>query len=192
MFDSQPKPFSSQCISSLLPSSDPHEALVNVRRVAASSLPPKKAHCANTKNALELSTFRPHVPTNCHVLLWTAPHSIASHDTMHAVGILLTLQRRVSEVLLQVQVPETRKSYGTGLLRFHQFCDHKHVPKSSRLPADRSSSLPSSPTPSVPASIIMKLGSWTSLCFLIYWRRLERIRCGMHTCNRSRVRTTIL
>jgi hypothetical protein len=27
----------------------------------------------------------------------------------------------------------------------------------------------------VPPEIIMKLGSWTSLCFLIYWRRLEQV-----------------
>jgi hypothetical protein len=27
----------------------------------------------------------------------------------------------------------------------------------------------------VAPEIIMKLGGWTSLCFLIYWRRLERI-----------------
>jgi hypothetical protein len=27
----------------------------------------------------------------------------------------------------------------------------------------------------VAPEVIMKLGGWTSLCFLVYWRRLERV-----------------
>jgi hypothetical protein len=34
----------------------------------------------------------------------------------------------------------------------------------------------------VPPEVVMKIGGWTSLCFLIYWRRSEQILPFAITC----------
>ncbi|KAJ7112521.1 hypothetical protein C8R44DRAFT_547323, partial [Mycena epipterygia] len=83
------------------------------------------------------SPFRPHVPADRCVLLWTSPFSTAAHSTLQEAGISLDLQRQIFEGLLLTYVPETRESYGAGLLRFHQFCDREDIPESARMPADR-------------------------------------------------------
>jgi hypothetical protein len=51
-------------------------------------------------------------------------------------GILHALQAKIFEGLLGTHVPETRESYGAGLLRFAQFCDREHIGESARMPAD--------------------------------------------------------
>ncbi|KAJ7710880.1 hypothetical protein B0H17DRAFT_914695 [Mycena rosella] len=56
---------------------------------------------------------------------------------MERSGFSLDLQRRIYEGLLSAHVPETRESYGAGLLRFHQFCDREAVDELARMPADR-------------------------------------------------------
>lgn len=56
---------------------------------------------------------------------------------MQDAGISLNLQSRIFEGLLQAHVPETRESYGAGLLRFNQFCDREGIGESARMPADR-------------------------------------------------------
>ncbi|KAJ7197617.1 hypothetical protein GGX14DRAFT_574091 [Mycena pura] len=43
----------------------------------------------------------------------------------------------VFEGLLLTHVLETRGSYGAGLLRFYQFCDHEGIGESARMPVNR-------------------------------------------------------
>ncbi|KAJ7108685.1 hypothetical protein C8R44DRAFT_585175, partial [Mycena epipterygia] len=89
------------------------------------------------QNVLGPSLFRPHVPADRRVLLWTSLFSAAAHSALQEAGISLDLQRQIFEGLLLTHVAETRESYGAGLLRFHQFCDCKGISESARLPADR-------------------------------------------------------
>ncbi|KAJ7078120.1 hypothetical protein B0H15DRAFT_736484, partial [Mycena belliarum] len=112
-------------------------SLLDVRLAAAATLPGKRARRAVKGRELAPSQFRPHVPADRRVLLWTAPFSLAVHAAWEEAGIRIELQRRVYEGLLRAQVAETRESYGAGLLRFHQFCDRECIPESARMPADR-------------------------------------------------------
>ncbi|KAJ7239269.1 hypothetical protein C8J57DRAFT_1452751 [Mycena rebaudengoi] len=107
------------------------------RKAAALSLPQKKARRPAARNILGASAFRPHVPADRRVLLWTSAHSLAAHAYMQDAGISLALQSRIFEGLLQSHVPETHESCGAGLLRFHQFCDREGIDESARMPADR-------------------------------------------------------
>ncbi|KAJ7270219.1 hypothetical protein C8J57DRAFT_1226877 [Mycena rebaudengoi] len=123
-------------ISSSLCSTDPQAAVRNVRITAVASLPQKRAQKPTTGNELRPSTYWPHVPANCRLLLWTAPCSVAPHTAMQNQGILLALQRWIFEGMLGTHVNETRKSYGAGLLRFHQFCDREGFREDACMPAD--------------------------------------------------------
>ncbi|KAJ7281092.1 hypothetical protein C8J57DRAFT_1564581, partial [Mycena rebaudengoi] len=99
--------------------------------------PAKRARKAAEANQLQPSIFRPHVPADRRVLLWTAPFSSDAHEAMQSQGIALHLQRRIFETMLHAHVDETRESYGAGLLRYHQFCDREGFGESARMPADR-------------------------------------------------------
>ncbi|KAJ7112156.1 hypothetical protein C8R44DRAFT_538812, partial [Mycena epipterygia] len=93
--------------------------------------------CSAKQNVLGPSPFRLHVPADRRVLMWTTLHSIAAHSSMQDAGILLDLQRRILEGLLLTHVPETRESYGAGLLWYHQFCDRETIPELAHMLADR-------------------------------------------------------
>lgn len=40
----------------------------------------------------------------------------------------------ISRVLIHAWAPSTRETYGSGLLAFHIFCDHHHIPEVQRAP----------------------------------------------------------
>jgi hypothetical protein len=122
---------------SLSRNSDPRDALADVRKAASHSLPYKKARKAAQKNLLTPSMYRPHVPADRRLLFWTTPHSFASQGALEDAGISHALQSKIFEGLLMTHVPETRESYGAGLLRFSQFCDREHISETARMPADR-------------------------------------------------------
>ncbi|KAF7344088.1 hypothetical protein MVEN_01698500 [Mycena venus] len=130
-------PYASDCPASSSRNPDPHIALLDVRRAAALTLPEKSSRRPKRGNELQPSTFRPHVPADRRILLWTSPHSLATHSAMQLAGINLLMQARIFEGLLLAHVPETRESYGAGLLRFHQFCDREGIGEAARMPADR-------------------------------------------------------
>ncbi|KAJ7196184.1 hypothetical protein B0H12DRAFT_1206916 [Mycena haematopus] len=109
----------------------------NIRRAAALSLRQKKARKPTAKNHIASSSFRPHVPADQRMLLWTAPKSLEIHKEFDLAGLSLDTQRRAFEWLSQAHVADTRSSYGAGLLRFHQWCDENDIPEESRLPASR-------------------------------------------------------
>ncbi|KAJ6546595.1 hypothetical protein B0H10DRAFT_2243552 [Mycena sp. CBHHK59/15] len=130
-------PFINEHVSSSSRCSDPEVSLLDIRLAAAASLPKQRAHAARSRNELAASTFCLHIPADRRVLLWTAPHSKLVHAAMEDAGIRINLQRQIFEGLLMTHVPETRESYGAGLLRFHQFCDREVIPEGARMLADR-------------------------------------------------------
>ncbi|KAJ7269990.1 hypothetical protein B0H12DRAFT_1009293 [Mycena haematopus] len=109
----------------------------NIRKAAALSLHQKKARKPIAVNNIAPSAFRPHVPADQRLLLWTAPKSLEMHKEFEAAGLSLDTQRRAFEWHSQVHVADTRSSYGAGLLRFHQWCNTNHITEDARLPASR-------------------------------------------------------
>nr|GAT53462.1 predicted protein [Mycena chlorophos] len=108
-----------------------------LRESAAKVLPEKQARRPKAANAIAASPFRPPVPAYRRVLLWTTPYSVSTHDAAVAAGVSPALQLKIFENLLSAQTPETRESYGAGLLRFTQFCDRECIAESLRMPAHR-------------------------------------------------------
>lgn len=80
------------------------------------------------------SAFRPHVLSRDRIRLWSAPHSNSFHlallDELSPDPALHLL-----DVLLASVEPKTRENYGSGLLRFHQFCDSLSITEEKRMPA---------------------------------------------------------
>ncbi|KAF7323826.1 hypothetical protein MKEN_00603900 [Mycena kentingensis (nom. inval.)] len=116
---------------------DPARDVLDIRASAASILPFKRARKPRAQNSILPSPFRPNVPADRRILMWTSPHSEAAHARMRNLSISPTLQLRIFETLLRAHEPTTREGYGAGLLRFHQFCDRERIPESVRMPADR-------------------------------------------------------
>ncbi|KAJ7147069.1 hypothetical protein C8R43DRAFT_890306, partial [Mycena crocata] len=88
-------------------------------------------------NELLPSIYRPHVPADRRVLLWTSPHSLTSHLAVRDAGVPPRLEALIYDKLLLATVVETREAYGAGLLRYHQYCDREGVGEHVRMPADR-------------------------------------------------------
>ncbi|KAJ6535459.1 hypothetical protein B0H19DRAFT_1322346 [Mycena capillaripes] len=99
--------------------------------------PPAAKSAEASDKAIVPSEFRPHVPADLRVLLWTTPHSLESHRALDEAGLPLALQAKIWEGLLMTHVPDTRESYGSGLLRWTQFCDCYGIGERTRMPADR-------------------------------------------------------
>ncbi|KAF7344127.1 hypothetical protein MVEN_01702700 [Mycena venus] len=118
------------------PSTRPTSALIPASRPSTHS-PPKRARKPRAGNELPPSIYRPHVPADRRVLLWTSPHSSAVHDRLLRVNIGVDLQARIYEGLLRATTEATRESYGAGLLRYQQFCNRNGIGESARMPADR-------------------------------------------------------
>ncbi|KAJ7263686.1 hypothetical protein B0H12DRAFT_1201254 [Mycena haematopus] len=119
------------------PRQEERTTIVELRHAAAASLPKKTARRPTKGRELKESIFRPHVPADRRVLIWTAPYSATVHRELQSSGVRIEIQRAMYEKLLLAHAPETRESYGAGLLRFHQFCDAEDIPESERLPANR-------------------------------------------------------
>ncbi|KAF7325222.1 hypothetical protein MKEN_00566500 [Mycena kentingensis (nom. inval.)] len=115
----------------------PETAVRDIRLSAAAALPVKRARKPKAENSILPSPFRPNVPADRRILLWTSPHSIAAHTRMNSMNISPSLQLRIFETLLLTHEASTREGYGAGLLRFHQFCDREGISESARMPADR-------------------------------------------------------
>ncbi|KAF9069554.1 hypothetical protein BDP27DRAFT_1447612 [Rhodocollybia butyracea] len=107
---------------------------MDIRRAAALSLPPKKARRPAIGNEITESPFRPHVPADRRILLWTTPYSLKAQINRDA-EVSPRLQALMYEGLLSSTVDDTRQAYGAGLLRFNQFRDDKGISESSWMPA---------------------------------------------------------
>lgn len=121
-------------VSSTIPALKSQDALHDVRIAASLSLPPKKARKPTKGNEINPSPFRPHVPADRRVLLWTTPHSLKIQEA-HDTEISRRLQTQIYEGVLAATVDDTRQAYGAGILRFNQFCDREGISENLRMPA---------------------------------------------------------
>ncbi|KAF5375518.1 hypothetical protein D9615_009161 [Tricholomella constricta] len=142
------------------------------RYLASLSLsPPSEPVKASSQSSYYArSPYRPDVPADRRVLLWTTPHSKNVQQALDS-EIPPHLQVKIFRCLLDSVSYSTRHSYGIGLLRFTQFCDREHISEESRMPA--SGVLLS-------AFIVDASGSYSSECIrnwiegLRFWHMLNR------------------
>lgn len=113
----------------LLPTIDSHAMFP--RLAACRSLPEKRVRNAGPHTP---SIFRPDVPADRRVLLWTTPHTSIAQTHLDE-ELPPSLQTKYFESQLAAHTDQTRQSYGAGLLRFTQFCDEWQIPESRRMPA---------------------------------------------------------
>ena len=86
---------------------------------------------------LKLSALRPHCPANDQIRLWKpkdARHTLDNNG--HPTNLAKDDLERIREVLQETYVPNTGSTYGTGLLMFHIFCDHKGIEEEHRAPVN--------------------------------------------------------
>jgi hypothetical protein len=97
------------------------------------------------------SQHRPHVLASDRLLLWSTPSGMdwqASLEQKYpnsslfrlfqvrlCVFSLTILLISLSQVMIRSLDTDTRSNYGTGLLRFTQFCDSINIPEAERMPA---------------------------------------------------------
>jgi hypothetical protein len=98
-------PFADERVSLSSRALDPGSSLLDVRKAAALALPRKNTRRPAKIIVLGPSPFRPHVPADCHVLLWTAPHSMRAHSALQEQLVPLHLQARIFECLLGATFP---------------------------------------------------------------------------------------
>jgi hypothetical protein len=94
----------------------------------------KKPRKPKNGNELSASAFRPHVLARDRLRLWSAPHSDSFRlSVLEQLPLNDVLQ--LFDVMLVSIETKTRENYGAGLLRFHQYCDSRHIPEARRMPA---------------------------------------------------------
>ena len=96
--------------------------------------PARRPRKPRPENKIAPSILRPHVRADDRLLHWKAPYaskSLASARTWLPDQCI----HRLFEVVLSSIEPRTRKNYGAGLLRFHQFCDRHKISEALRMPA---------------------------------------------------------
>ncbi|KAF5386129.1 hypothetical protein D9615_002403 [Tricholomella constricta] len=106
----------------------------NPRHLAARSLPSHKTQPPRVPNLYTPSPYRPVVPADQRLLLWTTPHSLEAQNALNS-QIPVENQSQVYHLLLESLSESTRQSYGAGLLRFTQFCDRLRISENLRMPA---------------------------------------------------------
>jgi len=83
------------------------------------------------------SPFRPHVLARDRIRFWSAPHSDSFHQSL-LDELSPDSASKLLDVLLASVESKTRENYGSGLLRFHQFCDSLSISEDKRMPASES------------------------------------------------------
>lgn len=82
------------------------------------------------------STLRPHCPAKERLYLWNPSSSRTSRDEKGKIVPLLPSDiQRIRDTMIHAYTEATRKTYGSGLLTFHVFCDSKSIPEAQRAPA---------------------------------------------------------
>lgn len=87
-----------------------------------------------TTSFITPSILRPRVPAGDRLRSWVSPHTFdfgAAHSQLAPPKYMSQL----FITLLDSLAPDTQKNYGSGLLRFHQFCDEISVSETLRMPA---------------------------------------------------------
>jgi len=85
-------------------------------------------------NTIAPSVLHPHVLAHHRVRLWSTPHSTSFHSSMLKLLPLENVIQLLDMMLVSIEI-KTRKNYGFGLLRFHQYCDSRRVPEKLCKPA---------------------------------------------------------
>lgn len=80
------------------------------------------------------SPLRPHVPAKDRLKLWLPPISCRRSSSAGG-GVTEADIARVQHVLSFSWADNTLGVYGTGLLVFHVFCDHRNITEDQRVPA---------------------------------------------------------
>jgi hypothetical protein len=80
------------------------------------------------------SVFRPHVLARDHIRFWITPRSDSFHQSL-LNELSSDSANQLLDVLLVSVEPKTHENYGSGLLRFHQFCDSLSIAEDKCLPA---------------------------------------------------------
>ncbi len=103
-------------------------------RTSPRTLVTRKPRKPKPENTIAPSALRPHVFADERLAFWTTPY--ASDERRGAAAWLPDKQLQVLFLtILEAIEPDTRKNYGAGLLRFHQFCDSYDVAEQLRMPA---------------------------------------------------------
>ena len=87
---------------------------------------------------LKPSELRPHCPAGDRIRKWKpkgARHSL--DEDGRPTNLAEEDLTRIEEVLQETFAPNTRSTYGTGLLMFHVFCDHKGIEEEHRAPINQ-------------------------------------------------------
>src|ERR1700722_12702289 len=95
---------------------------------------PKKPRKPRKGNEILHSGLRPHVLASERLSKWISPHSIEFKTSLRATYSSLDPTRFFEVMSLSLDAA-TRSGYGSGLLRFTQFCDNHAISESSRMPA---------------------------------------------------------
>ena len=83
---------------------------------------------------LDPSPLRPLVPAQDRLRLWHTPYGTFAINHLSSFVPNTTVDRWL-EVLAASVEPSTRRNYGTGLLRFTQFCNRHNISETLRMPA---------------------------------------------------------
>ena len=87
---------------------------------------------------LKQSELRPHCPASDRIRRWKpkdARHTLDNNG--RPTNLSEEDLARIQKVLQETYASNTRSTYGTGLLMFHIFCDHKEVEEEHRAPINQ-------------------------------------------------------
>src|ERR1700730_18554737 len=97
---------------------------------------PRQGRTIKTRapSQLDPSPLRPLVPAQDRLRLWHTPYGTFAINHLSSFVPNTTVDRWL-EVLAASVEPSTRRNYGTGLLRFTQFCNRHNISETLRMPA---------------------------------------------------------
>ena len=85
------------------------------------------------KNLITPSPFCRHVLSADHFLHWMTPYGLTKlHELSHFLPPHIVACEHI--IMVRAIKPKMLSNYGTGLLRFTQFCDNFNIPESIRMP----------------------------------------------------------
>jgi hypothetical protein len=84
--------------------------------------------------AITHNTLRPHVSAANRLFSWRTPHGI-NEDSRILERLPTQLAEAAKLSIMGAFASSSRSTYGAGILRFNQFCDHYSIPESDRMPA---------------------------------------------------------
>jgi len=86
------------------------------------------------KGHIQSSVLRPSVPAADRLFNWKTPHGLEA-DNRLASELPTNLADSVHMSIRSYYAPNTKSTYGAGLIRFTEFCDKYHIAEIHRMPA---------------------------------------------------------